>query len=145
MNILKIINAKESNFEAIYELICELENTIIDRPSFYNVYSHNLICSDIHYIIAVEDHNVVGFASLHIQHLLHHVSKIGELQEIIVHQEKRGLKIGKNLFDSIKKIAIENKCTQLEICCRQTRKESHEFYLKQGAENSHYKFTIPLN
>ena len=142
---MKIVKAEDKNFEAVYELICELESTLIDRQGFYEVYSHNLTDDDIHYILAVDGLEVVGFASLHIQYLLHHASKIGELQELIVRGEKQGLGIGKTLFETIKKIAAENGCTQLEVCCNQTRKGSHEFYLKQGMNNSHYKFTIAID
>ena len=145
VGISKILKAENKDFDVVYELICELENTMINKQALYEVYSHNLMRDDIHYILAVDDLHVVGFASLHIQQLLHHAAKIGEVQEIIVHKEKQGIGIGKALFDAIKTIAIEKRCMQLEVCCNQARKGSHEFYAKQGALNSHYKFTLPLH
>ena len=142
---MKIVEARDKDFEDVYQLICELENTIVDKQSLLKVYTHNLTSNDIHYVLAVEDSRVIGFASLHIQQLLHHAAKIGELQEIIVCKEKQGVGIGRILFEAIKEIAVNNQCMQLEICCNQTRKLSHEFYLKQGAKNSHYKFTMPIS
>ena len=141
---MEIIKARDEDLDDVYRLICELENTTIDKKSFIEVYSRNLTSDDIHYILAVEDARIVGFASLHTQHLLHHASKIGELQEIVVSKDRQGAGIGKKLFESIKKIAADKQCTLLEICCNQTRKASHEFYLKQGAQNSHYKFTMTI-
>ena len=145
VGILQILKAENKDFDVVYELICELESAIMNKQALYEVYSHNLMRHDIHYILAVDDLHVVGFASLHIQQLLHHAAKIGEVQEIIVRKEKQGLGIGKALFDAIKTIAIEKGCMQLEVCCNQARKGSHEFYTKQGALNSHYKFTLPLH
>ena len=142
---MEIIEAQYEDFDDVYQLICELENTIFDKQALLKVYSHNLTSDDVHYVLAVEDAHVIGFASLHIQQLLHHASKIGELQEIIVCQEKQGIGIGEILFEAVKEIAVNNQCMQLEICCNQTRKASHEFYLKQGTKNSHYKFTMPIS
>ena len=145
VKFLEIVEARHEHFMDVYKLICELENTLVDKRSLLKVYTHNLTSKDIHYILAVEDSRVVGFASLHIQQLLHHAAKIGELQEIIVCKEKQGVGIGRILFEAIKEIAVNNQCIQLEICCNQARKASHEFYLKQGAKNSHNKFTLPIS
>ena len=145
VGILKIVKAEEKDFEALYGLLCSLEDTLFDKQSLHEVYAVNLSRDDIHYVVAVDGSRVIGFASLHIQHLLHHAAKIGEIQEIMVREEKRGAGVGKLLFEALKETAIENNCTQLEICCSQARKESHGFYLKMGAKNSHYKFTLPVS
>jgi (aminoalkyl)phosphonate N-acetyltransferase len=77
--------------------------------------------------------------------LLHHVSKIAEIQEFIVAKEYQGEGIGTKLFEIANKIALDNNCTQIEVCCNQKRKRSHEFYLKLGMKNSHYKFCLPID
>ena len=141
---MKIVKAGSEDFDVVYELVCSLERTLFDRQSLYEIYAGNLSHGDVHYLLAVEGSQVIGFASLHIQQLLHHASKVGEIQEIMVREEKRRSGAGKLLFEALKQIAAENKCAQLEICCSQTRKDSHAFYLKMGAENSHYKFTLPI-
>ena len=143
---MQIIKAQDIHAEAVYTLICELEDCEADRQAFQDVYLRNLENEDIYYFLAAdEDLRIIGFASLHIQHLLHHTAKIGELQEIIVCREKRGTGAGRKLFDCVKKTAVSKCCLQLEISCRQTRTESHEFYFRQGAENTHFKFTMALN
>ena len=141
---MEIIKARKEHSEDVYKLICELEGCESDRQAFQNVYSRNLENNSIYYFLAAEDAQIIGFASLHIQHLLHHSARIGELQEIIVRRENRGTGAGKKLFDCIKKTAAVRGCLQLEISCRQTRTESHEFYLRQGAANTHFKFTMAL-
>jgi len=72
------------------------------------------------------------------------VSKVAEIQEIVVSKYYQGQGIGKMLFNRLKEIAVENKCVLLEVCCNQIREKSHEFYLKQNMKNSHYKFTLNL-
>ena len=143
-DIVQITKAAPKDFDAVYELMCALENKQLDKKAVRAVYTQNLARPDVQYLLAVADGQIVGFASLHIQQLLHHASPIGELQEIIVHTDKQGLRIGTMLFEAVKALASENHCTQLEICCNQSRIDSHEFYRKRGAKNTHYKFTLPL-
>ena len=70
MNIRK---AKKSDLDSIFSLICELEDNIVDNNQFCTVYINNLSDKKIYYIVAEERGKVVGFASMHIQLLLHHV------------------------------------------------------------------------
>jgi len=141
---MEIIKASIDHLESVYKLLCELENDLLDKNDFSKIYKHNIKNDDVHYVLAVNDLNIIGFASLHIQKLLHHCSTIGEIQEIIVAKEQQGLGVGAMLFEELKKIATTNKCIQLEVCCNLARENSHKFYLKQGMKKSHYKFTYRL-
>lgn len=128
----------------VYNLMNELEETVYDFDSFKEFYSGNLACDMIHYII-VEDHSeIIGYASLHIQNLLHHLSSISEIQEIIVASGHRGRGVGKMLIDELKKVAREEGCSQLEVCCNRRRIRSHEFYINNGLKKTHFKFTALL-
>jgi len=144
VKVMEIIEARIEHFDKVYELICELEQASMNRQALYQVYTDNLSNKDIYYLLVVCGSEVIGFASLHIQRLLHHASSIGELQEIIICDSKRGLGIGNMLFNHIKKVAAEQGCSELEVCCSQKRKESHKFYLKNDMKNSHYKFTMVI-
>lgn len=141
---MECINVTMENSEDVYYLLCELEHTEVDKKSFEEVFKNNLVNPDIHYLLATDKQNIIGFASLHIQHLLHHVAKVAEIQEIIVDKHYQGQGVGKMLFNRLKEIAIENECVLIEVCCNQIRKKSHEFYLKQNMKSSHYKFTLNL-
>ena len=142
--MMEIIKASAKNKNDVYALLCELEGTTIDNNLFETMFLQNIENEDIFYLLAIEDHIVLGFASLHIQRLLHHVGNVGEIQEIIVEKKHQGQGIGATLYNKLKQIAIEKRCVLLEVCCNQRRIESHEFYHKQGMKNTHYKFTIPL-
>ena len=141
---MKFLPATIENSQDVYYLLCELEHAELDKALFEEIFRKNIVNSDIHYLLAIDNENVIGFASLHIQHLLHHVSKVAEIQEIVVSKYYQGQGIGKMLFNRLKEIAVENKCVLLEVCCNQIREKSHEFYLKQNMKNSHYKFTLNL-
>lgn len=142
---MNIISAGPGDFDSVYALICKLEETAFDRRAMLEVYTRNLADDNVHYILAVDGPRIVGFASLHIQLLLHHACKIAEIQEMIVSDDMRGAGIGKALLGRLKEIAALNGCAQLEACCNRRRIQSHEFYLKQGAKGSHFKFIIELN
>ncbi len=141
---MQYVVAEKENLPDVYRLVCELEHAELDRAAFEKVYEGNLANPDIYYLLAMDDQVVAGFASLHIQCLLHHIGRVGEVQELIVSKHYQGQGIGRELFDKLKETAAANGCVLLEVCCNQSRKESHKFYLKQNMKNSHYKFTSDL-
>lgn len=139
-----IITAAPEHGQAVYELLCELEGQILDRDGFFWAYEANLWDENICYFLALQGERPVGFASLHVQRLLHHLAPVGEIQEIIVTRECQGHGVGRALFEQALEAAKERSCAQLEVSCRQTRRESHAFYEKMGMKNTHFKFCRPL-
>lgn len=107
---MDIINAKLKHLNEVYDLICELEGEKMCKESFSTTYKTNLDTPNVFYRLVIDNEEVVGFASLHIQSLLHHGNRIGELQEIIIKHEKQGCGFGTLLFDDIKQKAEENGC-----------------------------------
>ena len=142
---MELLKATIDNLDDVYKLLCELEDEVLDKSIFAEIYKDNVNNKSIHYILAIVESNVIGFGSLHIQKLLHHCSNIAEVQEIIISKNQQGSGIGTMIFDELKRIATSSGCLQLEVCCNLSRSKSHEFYLKQGMEKSHYKFTCVLN
>ena len=126
--------------EMIYELIVELEKTEPDREAFHRVFRRNLEQDGIFYGAAVEDGRIVGFISLHIQELLHHAGRIGEIQELIVTGQVQGRGAGRRLVEWADVTAGEQGCFQIEVCCNLARPESHLFYERVGMKKSHFKF-----
>ena len=142
---MEILNARPEPFPQIYSLICELEEAPLDRTKLEAVYLQNLADPNIHYLIALENGGAAGFASVHVQCLLHHGGKIAELQEIVVAESRRGQGIGSLLFSEAEKTARAAGCLQLEVCCNRKRTDSHRFYERQGMVASHFKFTEALD
>ncbi len=130
--------------EQIYGLIVALEGTDIDAKGFSDIYNANLSNPLVYYYVYERDNMILGFVSIHVQKLLHHIANIAEIQELIVAETARQHGIGKLLFQKAKEVGAENGCMQLEVCCNQKRLLSHKFYLSQGMTNNHYKFCLPL-
>ncbi len=139
-----ILPAAHEHAQAVYSLMCELEDTEMDRQGFENVYRENLNNRAVHYFVACKGDRVAGFSSLHVQRLLHHIAPVGEIQEIAVSEAFRGQGIGQALFERMKEAALAARCVQMEVCCRKERKRSHDFYQKMGMNCSHFKFCLPL-
>ena len=141
---MQIEEATLEHIDDVYKIICELEKRPIDKEQFRTIYEDNLKDNNVYYLIALDDSKVIGFASLHIGKLLHHSSRVGEIQEIVVTRNYQGRGIGTALYISLKNIARKNNCSQLEVCCNLKRKKTHDFYLKQGMRQTHYKFVAKL-
>jgi (aminoalkyl)phosphonate N-acetyltransferase len=137
--------ATADDAQAVYGLICELEEKEILWNPFKEVYFKNINNPSVFYFVCENENHIVAFASLHIQSLLHHISNVAEIQELIVKKEDQGGGIGRELFLVLIKTARENSCELLEVCCNQKRIRSHDFYKSCGMINSHYKFTYPLD
>ena len=142
---MEIRKAEEHDLDSVFSLICELEENQIDKNHFCTVYLNNLSDINIFYIVAEEHGKVVGFASMHIQQLLHHAGRIAEIQELIVIKQYQGSGIGYMLTKELKTIAVNNYCINIEVCCNRMRVESHAFYEKLGMKKSHFKFTLQLS
>ena len=52
----------------------------------------------MHYQLAQLDGQVVGLIGLHLQFHLHHANWIGEIQELVVMPQARGLTVGSQLL-----------------------------------------------
>lgn len=142
--VMQIIPATAQEMEAVYSLICQLEEHALPSVDFERIYLQNLKNPQIFYLLCKNQGEVLGFCSLHIQALLHHAGKIAEVQELILRPRARGTGAGRALFDAAKQIAQQEGCLQIEVCCNLRRKDAHQFYEHIGLERSHYKFTASL-
>lgn len=139
-----IRKATQADVDAVYNLVCELEDTRLDKDAFTKIFNNQISDDNFHLIVAQKDELVAGFLSLQIKENLHHAGKIAEIIELIIHEPSRGLKIGDLLFQAAKTFAKENNCLQFELCTNVRRLRAHRFYERQGMNKSHYCFTIPL-
>ncbi len=142
MVIYRFAGAEDT--EKVYKLICELENDILDLNSFREIFLANIADENIIYLMAEADGEAVGFGSLHIQKLLHHMGLAAEIQELVVCSKFQGHGIGGEIVTQLEKEAAQRGCLLIEVCCNRKREKSHLFYEKQGFLRSHFKFTREL-
>jgi len=143
--MINIVPAKPGDFPEVYALLCELEERTLPKSATLSVFEENLKSPHIHYLLAVCNNKIIGFGSIHIQHLLHHYGKVGEVQELIITNDYQRNGVGDVLWNALKNVALQNGCNLLEVCCNRQRERSHPFYEKNGMKCSHYKFTLEPN
>lgn len=136
-----IREATQNDLQAVYTLICKLENDSFDYDSFKRLYEENLRNRNCFYLVAEAEAGVLGFISLHIQLLLHHCGAVGEIQEFFIHENIRGKGVGRLLMDEMKKIARAKNVQSLEVTSNKKRIENVEVYAHLGFKLTHNKFT----
>lgn len=136
--------ANSDDFESVYLLICDLEGQKMDNESFKTIYLKNLSDPNIHYLVADKDNSVVGFISLHVQHILHHSKPTCELQELTINPDLRGIGIGGLLMKEVEIIARKLNLEEIELTTKIHRERAQEFYRNLGYIHSHNKFVKKL-
>lgn len=141
MEDITLHNAGRDHVDAVYDLICELEGKTFHREEFRAIYLVNLANRRIRYRLAVKENRIIGFGSLHIQDLLHHCGRVGEIQELVVAPEFRNSGTGAMILGDLRTIADENGCVLLEVSCNRNRTDAQRFYETNNLAKTHYKFT----
>jgi len=137
---LKIRPAISSDERIIYQFICELEEEIFDFSLFRSILHRNLQNPDCHYFLAFDDESCVGYASVHVQWLLHHCGRVGEIQEMFVVADYRNKGVGTLLMQALVEVATRENFQVLEVTANKKRLDTHQFYERQGFIQTHYKF-----
>jgi PhnO protein len=129
---------------AIYSLICAMENTELSYDRFCAIYGEQI--SDSHYycLVCEQDGIVVGALNMRFEFQLHHTERIAEILEFAVATTCRNKGIGKEMMNRICQIAGDNDCSQIEVACNQLRTDTHRFYIREGMNNFHFKFSKRL-
>ena len=130
--------------EAIHHLICDMECRNLSYERFHEIYCDQLNSGHYYCLVTERDHHVIGVLNLRFEKQLHHTERIAEIMEFAVDSNFRNHGIGKCMLEEATRIAKMNGCTQIEVACNQLRKDTHRFYLREGMQNYHYKFSKSL-
>lgn len=133
-------SARSSDLDKIRQFILELEQVEPDKKAFTAIFLRNLEDESVFYRVAEEHGQTVGFVSCHLQHLLHHAARIGEIQEMVVTASHRNRGIGKLLLDDLMNLLRKKNIHQIEVTARLDRLKSHNFYLRENFQFTHQKF-----
>lgn len=143
--MVNIRRATINDVDSVYRLICDLENQKIDRVAFASTYKFNLNSNETIYLVTEINGCVVGFLSIHVQHILHHSKPTCELQELNVFKEYRSMGFGAALMQEAERIARNLGLEEIELTTKVFRKRAQEFYTRLGYENTHLKFVKKLS
>lgn len=144
MPACELRRATAEDTHAVYALICELKQAEFDHQAFSAGFAANLRDSNLRYQLALLDGEVVGMIGLHMQFHLHHANWIGEIQELVVMPQARGLKIGSQLLAWAEDEARRAGAEMTELSTNVKRLDAHRFYLREGYPQSHFRFTKAL-
>ncbi len=144
--VFTIERAEFKDFLSVYELVCTLEECQLDKKRFEEIFRSMLKNPDRYaLLVARTEKEVIGFADIRFEDLLHHVSKVAELLELVIEPQYRCEGVGQALFDQACHIAKERNCTQIECSSNLRRTRAHAFYLRNGMKNDHYGFSLPFD
>lgn len=93
----------------------------------------------IHYLVAEQGDTVIGFVSCHVQYLLHHTGKVGEIQELYVKPALRNQRIGSQLIAALDALANRENFVQIEVTTNQIRTDTVRFYEREQFSCTHFK------
>ena len=136
--------AAERDCKAIYQIICDMEATVLPYDRFEEIYRKQLEDARYECVVCEERQTVVGVLNLRYEEQLHHADWIAEIMEFVVASGYRGRGYGKALFAFACQRARSRNCTQIEVACNQLRKDTHRFYQREGMKNFHYKLSKML-
>lgn len=144
INNLHIRTAVWNDAPTIYAFLCVLEEFPLDQAAFLNIFRHNLADPDVYYKVAERAGEVVGFVSCHVQYLLHHGGKVGEIQELFVRPDVRNQRIGQQLMATLDTLAIQENFVNLEVTTNQKRTNTIRFYERESFKRTHIKLVKPV-
>ncbi|MRS16729.1 aminoalkylphosphonate N-acetyltransferase [Enterobacteriaceae bacterium RIT691] len=136
--------ATVADTDAVYGLICELKQKAYDRQTFAAGFAANLSNPNQCYQLAVTNGEIVGLLGLQIMFPLNLNCWIGEIQELVILPQVRGLNIGKKLLAWAEDTARERGASLMELSSGKVRTDAHRFYLREGYLESHFRFKKTL-
>lgn len=144
---LTIRSATVDDQDVVYEFLCELEDETLDRTGFNSCFDQNLANPMVHYLIAElpAPDGPVGFVSCHVQYLLHHTGKVGEIQELFVKPAYRSQQIGRQLVNALIALAYQEELVNLEVTTNQKRNDAIRFYEREEFIATHLKLVRIIN
>ncbi len=136
--------ASLADTEAVYGLICELKQKAYDRQTFAAGFAANLSNPQQRYQLAEVNGEIVGLIGIQIMFPLNLNCWIGEIQELVVLPQMRGLNVGKQLLEWAEAEARLNGTSLMELSSGKVRTDAHRFYQREGYEQSHFRFKKTL-
>ena len=129
-----------SDLQNIYLFVCDLEKTQFNFKDFETIFLQNIVQPHYYYLVAEAEQKLLGYISCHVQLLLHHCGKVGEIQELYVDEDYRGMGIGTALLNYLEKELSKDEVLTLEVTAQLKREQTHQFYALNDFSYSHKKF-----
>jgi len=136
--------ATPADTDAVYGLICELKQKEYPRQTFSAGFAANLNNPSQRYQLALVNGEIVGLIGLQMMFPLNLNCWIGEIQELVILPQMRGLNIGQQLLNWAEEEARQRGASLMELSSGKVRTDAHRFYLREGYLQSHFRFKKTL-
>ena len=141
----EICAAAPDDFEEVLKLLKQLwPEKQLERESLLHVYMEALDSPQQKYIVGKAAQEVVGFISLRIIRNLWAQGNLLYIEELVVDEKYRNMKIGSSLIEQAIKFAEENRCKGIEVTSAFHRHDAHRFYEKCGFAKKAYHFLCEM-
>lgn len=92
--------------------------------------------ADAELLVAVEYGEILGFISIHFVPQIALPGSFARVSYLCVGEEAQNRGIGRLLISYCEALARERACDRIEVHCHSRRVKAHEFYYRQGFEES---------
>ena len=90
--------------------------------------------------IAIKETELVGVISCHVTTLFHQLGSLGRIISFVIHENYRGMGIGKSLISVAEEFFKSKFCVKVEVTSGDHRSEAHSFYQSCGYKMDERRF-----
>jgi ribosomal protein S18 acetylase RimI-like enzyme len=147
--MVEIRTASDNDIPIILDMLYELgrpkPKIDSDVDMFRKLVKKYITSPDKQILLAVStETKIIGMVSIVFLSRLNHDTLEMYVPELIVLEKYRRQGIGKKLIQSCILLAQEKKCHRIRLESGNQRKESHQFYINLGFEQSSLSFTMNM-
>lgn len=130
-----IRSAKKTDWKEIKELLDQLEYPGTEK--FLESRIEQLVNDpDEALLVYEESGKLLGFISLHFIPQIALEGDFARISYFLVDQSVRSKGIGQEMEEYCTRLAGERRCDRMEVHCHTRRAQAHQFYFRQGYEES---------
>ena len=138
-----IRQARETDADAISQLLDQLQHP--STPAYVRRQIQRIRSDDAQTVlVAVSRETVVGVLALQIVPQFHQEPPMARILDLCVRNTHRRMQFGRQLLDAAEKIARQAGCCRMEVTASNFRQGAHQFYARNGLDQTHHYFCKPL-
>lgn len=148
MTGIEIRKATEADLPAILGLYQEPgldDPEVLDLEEARRIFTRQAQYPDYAVYVAAEGGRVIGtFALLIMDNLAHLGAPSGVVEDVVVHPDRRGQGIGRQMMEFAMQKCREAGCYKLALSSNLKRSRAHQFYDSLGFQRHGYSFVVQL-
>ncbi|MHC4697408.1 MAG: GNAT family N-acetyltransferase [Planctomycetota bacterium] len=140
--MVTIGESRASDFKSLIPLLRQLwPDKPIDPAAVRRIFLDGIASGDHTFLSAYVEGTMIGFCSVARRKSLWQEGLIGNVDELVVDVEHRGMRVGVALLRRITQIAADEGWRRIELDSGFHRKDAHRFYDEMGFEKRAYLFS----